>query len=138
MKIPVAKFFLPAFLLTLLLVAGNGYGYSPAAVGLAETEVCSAELEEDAEFGSSCYVYRAESEAILLNYSGGNHCEENDGSWGNDAPEGFFSHDQPDDQSPSPLYSWRALPLICQVISEKMPTGFCIGHPGSVYPPPQP
>lgn len=137
MKIPVAKFFLPAFLLTLLLVAGNGYGYSPLPGYLPDAEACSSELEEEAEFGSSCYVDYSESEVILLDYSGSNHCEENDGSWGNDAPEGFFSQDQPDDQSPSPLYSWRPLRLICQVISEKILTGFCIVHPGSVYPPPQ-
>lgn len=133
----MAKFFLPAFLLTLLLAAGNGYGYDMAADYLPYTEVCAPELEEEAEFGSSCYVDYAENEAILLDYPGGNQCEENDGSWGTDAPEGFFSQDHPDDQSPSSLYSWRALPLVCEIISEKVLTGFCMVHPGSVYPPPQ-
>ncbi len=137
MNFQAAKFFLPLFLLTLLLVAGSGYGYSPAAGYLPETEICVEELEEQAEFGSSCYVDYSECEAILLDYSENNHCEENDGTWGTDAPEGIFSHDHPDDQSPSPVYSWRALPLLCQVISERVLTGFCIVHPGSVYPPPQ-
>ncbi len=137
MNSQVAKFFLPAFLLTLLLVAGSGYGYDIAPDRLPGTEVCAPELGEEAEFGSSCYVDYAGDEAILLGYSGSNQCGENDGSWGTDAPEGFFSQDQPDDQSPSPLYSWRSLPLVCEIISEKVLTGFCVVHPGAVYPPPQ-
>ena len=137
MKVSVAKFFLPTLLTALLLAAGYGYGYSPAAGFLPEAEICVAEFEEEAEFGSSCYVDYAGNDAILLDYQGGNQCEENDGSWGTDAPEGFFSQDHPDDQSPSPLYSWRALPLVCEIISEKVLTGFCMVHPGAVYPPPQ-
>ena len=137
MKISVAKYLLSALLTALLLSAAKGFGYSRADGFLPETEICASEFEE-AEIGSSCYVDYAEGQVILLDFSGRHHCEEDDGSWGNDAPEGFFSHDHPDDQSMAPLYAWHALPSVSAVISEIVFSRCCMVHPGAVYPPPQP
>lgn len=135
MRVSVVKILLSVLLSALSLAAGLSYGCDLQDVHLSDTEICPAELEAAAEFGSSSYVDLTEP-AILLEYCA-ESCDESDGSWGADAPEGAFPNDHPDEYSTYPAYPWKVLPVISQLIVNQELPDFCPVHPGSLYPPPQ-
>ncbi|GAA4438378.1 hypothetical protein GCM10023091_18940 [Ravibacter arvi] len=108
---------------------------SADALTLAEPIGAQLQNEDEILFGSSCYV--DVTETVMIRHFASRECDESDGSWTSDAPEGIHFNDHNDEQTTTPMYSWIML-TVHPTATYSMPfQEICPLHPGSNYPPPQ-
>ena len=134
MRVPAFKILLFICIAALSLTGTAGIAAPTGFTCFADVEMSLAELE--AELGSSCYV--ASEFTSLPEALPDTHCEEeDDGLWGTDFPEGMSPQDHPDELPSYPVYSWRVLSPVRQLVSGAVCQKVYSLHPGALYPPPQ-